>query len=57
MHMIVQNDIKYMSNVHISEECKNLIEGLLSKNPEERIGMKGGVEEILDHEWFSNINV
>ena len=30
---------------------------MLEKHPVKRIGVKGGVQEILNHKWFNNINV
>ena len=30
---------------------------LLSKDPKKRIGATGGVNEVLQHPWFANINV
>lgn len=42
--------------VFISKEAKDLLEKLLVKNPEERIGFKGGAHEIKSHPWFKNVS-
>lgn len=36
----------------LSDECKNLILGLLQKDPTKRIGSQDGFEEILHHPFF-----
>lgn len=38
----------------VSDECKDLIDKLLKKNPKERIGLNG-ISEIKDHKWFDDI--
>lgn len=35
---------------------KDLLSKLLVKNPKERLGVVGGVNEILSHSWFTGIN-
>ena len=30
---------------------------LLSKDKKERLGAKGGADEILSHPWFANIDI
>jgi serum/glucocorticoid-regulated kinase 2 len=40
----------------MSEDCKDFIIQCLSKKPEERIGTKGGVKEIISHPWFADID-
>ena len=42
--------------IHMSDECKDFINGCLKKKPEERIGAKGGLDEILKHPWFKDID-
>ena len=41
----------------MTEECKDLISNLLIKEPENRIGSDGGIDQILNHPWFSDIDV
>ena len=36
--------------IHMSEECKDFINGCLKKKPDERLGTKGGLDEILAHD-------
>jgi len=40
----------------MSEEAKDLITKLLTKDPKERIGTEGGMDEIIGHDWFKDIN-
>lgn len=41
----------------MSENCKDFIKGCLMKDPKERLGTSGGLEEIISHPWFAGINV
>jgi len=41
----------------MSENCKNFITRLLEKNPANRLGTKGGIEEVLAHPWFAEEDV
>ncbi|CAI2367576.1 unnamed protein product [Moneuplotes crassus] len=42
---------------YLSEECCDLIVSLLCTSQHKRIGVTGGVEEILKHEWFEGIEI
>jgi serine/threonine protein kinase len=42
--------------ITMSEDCKDLINKMLDKNPKTRIGTVGGVDEITNHPWFASIN-
>lgn len=41
---------------YISENAKTLLEGLLTRDPEKRLGTKGGGAEVKQHVWFSDID-
>ena len=41
----------------ISAECNDLIVQLIATSQHQRIGAKNGVEEILNHEWFNDIDI
>lgn len=43
--------------IHMSEECKDFISKLLAKDPNQRLGRKGGQKEVLAHPWFKSLNV
>ena len=47
---IVHKEPKYIEN--ISDEARNLLKGLLNKNPKKRLTC----EQILNHPWLSDIN-
>ncbi len=39
-----------------SEHVQDLITKLLAKDPADRLGTEGGVDEIKTHPWFSDID-
>jgi hypothetical protein len=49
---IVENEVKFPPNVYLSNDCKNLINVLLQKKPNSRLGSKSDGEEIKKHPWF-----
>ena len=40
-----------------SREVFDIIDKLLQKTPENRLGYHGGAEEILAHPWFESLNI
>ena len=46
----------YRYGIVISDDCKDFIEKLLEKNPQERLGARGGVDEILNHPWLKKLD-
>ena len=40
----------------MSDDCKNFIKSCLEKNPTKRLGLNG-IEEIINHPWFEDINI
>lgn len=54
---IVNSEITFPSNVYLSIEIKNLLKGLLEKNPTKRLGSLYGIKEILIHPWIGKINI
>jgi len=40
---------------YISEQAKSLLEGLLTREPEKRLGYNGGTE-VRNHPWFADID-
>ena len=43
--------------ISMSDNCKDFISKCLTKTPQERLGTKRDIEEILAHPWFSDIDV
>eukprot|EP01083_Nonionella_stella_P284345 967955_1 len=41
---------------HLSNACKDLISKLLVKDPNERLGVTGGFEDIMRHSFFGNVD-
>ena len=54
--IIMNNELKFPKNVEISENLKNLIEKLLEKNCDERLGNDGDFDKIKNHDFFKDIN-
>lgn len=42
--------------IFMSENCKDFISKLLEKDPNNRLGSKGGINELLSHPWLASIN-
>jgi serine/threonine protein kinase len=42
--------------IFMSDECKDFISKLLEKDPAGRLGTRGGLDEILQHPFFVNID-
>ena len=43
-------------NIPMSEDCKDFITKLLDKKYTSRLGSNGGLQEILSHPWFSDLD-
>ena len=41
---------------YLSQECKQLLKGLLQKNPAKRIGNERGAIEIKEHPWCASLD-
>lgn len=52
---ISSSSSSYFSYFKLSPELKDLLIGLLKKDPRERLG-SGGADEIKNHKWFKNVN-
>ena len=42
--------------ITVSDQARDLIEKFLIKEPAERIGTNGGVNEVLSHPWFADMD-
>lgn len=43
--------------IHMSANCKNLISKLLITNRKKRLGSHNDIKEILQHPFFSDVNI
>ena len=43
--------------IPMSDEAKDMISKLLEKDPKKRLGYEGGIEEIISHPWFSDVDI
>ncbi|XP_041008401.1 serine/threonine-protein kinase D6PK [Juglans microcarpa x Juglans regia] len=53
---VVGQPLKFPDGSCISFAAKDLIRGLLVKDPQKRLGFKGGATEIKQHPFFESIN-
>mmetsp|Transcript_20107 Transcript_20107/g.33528 ORF Transcript_20107/g.33528 Transcript_20107/m.33528 type:complete len:475 (+) Transcript_20107:52-1476(+) len=53
---IVNNEIKFPDDAHVTDNCKKLIKRLLKRDPSKRIGHEHGAWEIKKHPWFKKID-
>lgn len=53
---IIRDKVSWKSNVNISNEGKDLILKLLSKNPKKRLGSEADSLEVLCHPWFEDLD-
>ena len=53
---ILNNELRFPKDNDISESAKDLLKLLLKKNPEERLGVSNGFDEIRNHKFFEGIN-
>ncbi|EAR98079.1 Serine/Threonine kinase domain protein (macronuclear) [Tetrahymena thermophila SB210] len=54
---ILSEDLTFPDHVNLSSELKNLLRGLLTKHPLQRLGQNMGTKEILSHPWCRKINL
>ena len=43
--------------IYVSPNAQSLINSLLHKEKDKRIGAQGGVQEILDHPFFDGLSI
>lgn len=43
--------------IAMSPDCKDFINRCLAKNPQDRLGTKEGLKEIISHPWFKDLNI
>ena len=53
---MLNDEISYKSNIKYSNLLFNLIKRLLVINPEERLGTKSGIKEVLENEYLKTFN-
>lgn len=53
---VVGQSLKFPEEPNVSYAAKDLIRGLLVKDPQQRLGYKRGATEIKQHPFFQNVN-
>ena len=43
--------------IGVSEQAEDLIRKLLDKDPTKRLGVNGGANEILEHQFFDGLDI
>ena len=54
--IIEKNELKFPTDIQISESLKNLIKKLLDKNPDKRLGNNNDFNEIKNQDFFKDFN-
>ena len=54
--LIKEGQLKFSEKVKLSPEAQDFLVKILTKNPKQRLGAQGDVEEILGHPWFKGID-
>ncbi|CAD8095504.1 unnamed protein product [Paramecium sonneborni] len=54
---ILYSKLTFPNDLNLSKDVKNLLMSLLNKNPNQRLGSSGGIQEILQHPFFSQIDL
>lgn len=54
---ILSEELNFPPNVTLSKELRHLLKSLLIKHPVNRLGVNGGIVEIIKHPWFKKINL
>ena len=50
---ILTGKVKFLENIEISEDAKDIILKLLEKDPIKRLGSHNGIEDIKNHPFFN----
>ncbi|KAL4442423.1 hypothetical protein ABPG77_005007 [Micractinium sp. CCAP 211/92] len=53
---IVTRELRFPRGPHVSPECKDLINRLLTKDPTQRLGARAGADEVKQHPWFAGVS-
>ncbi|CAD8070948.1 unnamed protein product [Paramecium sonneborni] len=54
---ILNEELTFPEKLNLSSEIKDLLQGLLCKQPSERLGANKGLTELLTHAWFKDIDL
>lgn len=52
---ILRKPLAFPDSPAVSEDCKDLIQALLVRDPTKRLGAKGGADEIKRHNFFKSV--
>ncbi|CAD8173792.1 unnamed protein product [Paramecium octaurelia] len=53
---ILYSKLSFPNDINLSKDVKSLLTQLLDKNPSQRLGASGGIQEILQHSFFAQID-
>jgi len=53
---IIKDPLKFPSSLKISNEAKDLLNKLLEKSPDKRLGHEGDATAIKQHPWFADLD-
>ena len=59
--MILEKDVVFPDikrhGIYISEDAKDLITKLMTKDPQQRLGSADDVDEVLSHKFFESLDL
>ena len=55
-HNIINQPVEFPASPAASSELKDLLQRLLRRDPSQRLGTRGGAEEVKAHPWFSSVD-
>ena len=53
---IINQPVEFPASPAASSELKDLLQRLLRRDPSQRLGTRGGAEEVKAHPWFSSVD-
>ncbi|CAD8199617.1 unnamed protein product [Paramecium pentaurelia] len=56
LNSIQYDKLEFPDSIKISDQLKNLLFHLLTKDQNERLGKINGIEDVLNHSWLNNFN-
>lgn len=55
--LIKEGELNFSEKVTVSKEGKDFISKMLVRNPDDRLGFKNDVDDVLAHPWFKDLSV
>ncbi|CAD8127096.1 unnamed protein product [Paramecium sonneborni] len=53
---ILTEELTFPNQINLTDQIKDLLQGLLCKRPSDRLGSNHGLQELMLHPWFQDCN-